>query len=294
MRFNLSPPDNRARNRVRGRNGIVDVNRKAGIARGYVSWDGDFGRAATSSPSDLDLGARDVELRRPSDMETNLLDANEVFAGGRALRDSSRNLVLAFNLELEWVKCGSELSNLEPVRATAVPRGGGAPGGHLAKVYRCWALVVDCVVEDKSNARSSSDSHRLSGRAGRYVAGDIARGNGLYGRVVEWLTDCRLGLGSPGDKRRPNVVSRNGLGSSSDTSEGKKELHIANGLAVAAEYGLHSRLLYISKITTSEKHWMIERRLSPTWSLGVEFEDVRSHGFVFKRWGDVILGPQKG
>lgn len=43
-----------------------------------VTGNGDFGRAATSTASDVDLGAGDVPLGGTGDVETDLLDTEEV------------------------------------------------------------------------------------------------------------------------------------------------------------------------------------------------------------------------
>lgn len=45
---------------------------------GEVSWDGDFGRAGSSTAGNFDLSARDVELRGASNVQTNMLDTEQV------------------------------------------------------------------------------------------------------------------------------------------------------------------------------------------------------------------------
>ena len=100
-------------------------------ALGDVSRDGDLGRVAASAASDVDLGAGDVELGCTSDVEADVLDAEEVLAnvgqrGGvqeeekeaylarrSTRREAGGKLRLSVGAELEGVEGGTKLGDLQ-------------------------------------------------------------------------------------------------------------------------------------------------------------------------------------
>lgn len=192
---NLSPTKHsRAWYLVRRRNRIVDVHREAAgnpchvsfdhvhhargnlrIARGDVARDRDLGRVGGPAAGDGDLCARDVPLRRAGDVQTDLLDADEVLCGmvssvrtlvmktiGTyvAVRDAfgqrGRQLRRVLVRELERVKRRAPLGNLEPLRAGAIPRCGRLPARHLAHCSRTFV-----------SSRSSETVTRTYGKSRR-------------------------------------------------------------------------------------------------------------------------------
>jgi hypothetical protein len=81
----------RPRNRVR-LEVVVDVGSVARVGRLDMSWDLSCGgQGLRTTPGDLNLRARDVKLWWGAGvMDTKLLDAKEVLAGGDAGRDGDR------------------------------------------------------------------------------------------------------------------------------------------------------------------------------------------------------------
>lgn len=90
-------------------------------------------------------------------MEADLLDTNKVVASGDVARNRRRQLTQVEVRERERVECRAPFGDLEPVRTRAVPCGCCFARRHLSEVDRSGALMVERVVQDEANGRSSSD-----------------------------------------------------------------------------------------------------------------------------------------
>ena len=74
----LTSPRSRSRNTVRGGSREVDVDGETRIASGQVARDGNLARASTSTTGHPNLGAGNVELRRAGDVQTDMLDTEQI------------------------------------------------------------------------------------------------------------------------------------------------------------------------------------------------------------------------
>jgi len=178
-----------------------------------VSRDRDLGWVAATIAGDLCLSAGDVELGSTSNVETNLLNADEVLekgvsvyngftrnkdahlARGSGGRDGGRQGACAVRAELEWVEGGAPLGDLEPVGTAAVPRRDAAWG--LAEVNRRRAGVIEGVVKLEANGAACGDGDNLASGAGAGVAANVVGVDACNGAVVDGLTDggCRRTAG---------------------------------------------------------------------------------------------------
>ncbi|CAI6334501.1 unnamed protein product [Periconia digitata] len=111
---------------------VVDVSRVSRVGALDVSRDGDAAEALGASASDLDLSARDVELRGGAGVvDGELLDADEVLAGGHARGDVDRVLGRHVPGGLAAVEGRANLLDLEPW-GRSVGGGCGVDLGHVA------------------------------------------------------------------------------------------------------------------------------------------------------------------
>lgn len=182
----LARENRRARSRVGSRNGVVNVDHQTGI-RGLISareGDESRGRLATT-PRDGELGAGHVGLGASGGagaVERDVLDAEQVVAGGDARGDLSRDLAraLAGPGQSAGADVGALREDLEPDCAGAVPGRGRLARWHLGHVELQHARVRDGGVGCEADCVAGCDRHCLCAfvAGGELVASHLIRGHG--------------------------------------------------------------------------------------------------------------------
>lgn len=103
--IHLTRPNSRSWRRIRSRNRIIDVKLNARVARLISTREADQrARSAVATVLDLDLRARDVELRTSTARRTvqaDVLNAEQVLACGKGLGECEGDLLFAWIRSLE-------------------------------------------------------------------------------------------------------------------------------------------------------------------------------------------------